>query len=262
MADEKRHCRDAHAPTTRSPVLHGGSQAVAHLQARSRRCAAADLVPTTWQRACDTGWAARSVSARNQGTENRRVYCDHCQTTVVEGAKFCPSCGGKVTAGPAADALDPSQAPTVVLTIGPCESCGAPSLPGSTLCLPCTRAFESILNSQPTQPMPAPVVIASAPLEATVAPGPIVADAVTLLQPQAPVLPSAPGGSAAPEAATILVSATDAKHDEPLGDDEEYEDEEVEAHALMAEESATPLATRSAHPADTPAVMATDSMDW
>ena len=190
------------------------------------------------------------------------MYCDHCQTTVVEGAQFCPSCGGKVTDGPVA--LDPSQAPTVVLTIGPCESCGAPSLPGSTLCLPCTRAFESILNSQPTQPMPAPVVVASAPIPAPVEADSIAADALTLLQPQAPVLPSAPGGSASPDAATILVSATDADHDEPLGDDEEYEDEEVEGDDLMAEESATPLATAPAEAADAPAAVAvaTDSMDW
>ena len=87
------------------------------------------------------------------------MYCDHCQTTVVEGAKFCPFCGGKLTDAPVADgaaeAMDPSQAPTVVLTVGPCESCGAPSLPGSTLCLPCTRAFESILGTQPAAPVAA-----------------------------------------------------------------------------------------------------------
>jgi TonB family protein len=170
------------------------------------------------------------------------VYCDHCQTTVVESAKFCPSCGGKVTDGPVA--LDPSQAPTVALTIGPCESCGAPSLPGSTLCLPCTRAFESILNSQPTQPMPAPVAAASVPL-----------------QPQAPVLPSAPGGSASPDAATVLMPAANLDHDEPLGDDEEYEDEETESD-LMAEESATPLATAPAEAAEAPAAVTADAMDW
>ncbi len=181
------------------------------------------------------------------------MYCDHCQTTVVEGAKFCPSCGGKVADGPAADAFDPSQAPTVVLSIGPCESCGAPSLPGSTLCLPCTRAFESILNAQPTEPMPAPVVAAPAAIEA---------DAATLLQPQAPMLPSAPGGSASADAATILVSASAADQEEPLGDDEEYEDEDVEGDDLMAEESATSLATASAQAADAPAAIVTDSMDW
>ena len=61
------------------------------------------------------------------------MHCDHCQTTVVEGAKFCPFCGGKLTDAPVADgaaeAMDPSQAPTVALTVGPCESCGAPSAP-------------------------------------------------------------------------------------------------------------------------------------
>jgi len=189
------------------------------------------------------------------------VYCDHCQTTVVEGAQSCPSCGGKVTAGSVAP--DPSQAPTVVLMVGPCESCGAPSLPGSTLCLPCTRAFESILNSQPTQPMPAPVV-ASSPIHAPIAVDSIGADAVTLLQPQAPVLPSAPGGPASSDAATLLMPAAEADRDEPLGDDDEYEDEDVEGDDLMAEESATPLATAPAEAAAAPAAaaMTTDAMDW
>jgi periplasmic protein TonB len=178
------------------------------------------------------------------------VYCDHCQTTVVDNAKFCPSCGGKLSDGPGADAVDLSTAPTVALMIGPCESCGAPSLPGSTLCLPCTRAFESILNAQPTAPMPAPVV--TAPVEA--------AEAATLLQPQAPALPSAPGGMASPDAATVVVAAVtlpaaDPGHDESLADDEEYEDEPDD---LMAEESATVLATEP--PAEAPT--ATDTMDW
>jgi hypothetical protein len=105
------------------------------------------------------------------------VYCDHCQTTVVDGARFCPSCGGKLTEALPVDAMDPSQAPTVALTVGPCESCGAPSLPGSTLCLPCTRAFESILGTQPAAPVATAANAASAP---------------TVLQPQAPALPSAP----------------------------------------------------------------------
>lgn len=189
------------------------------------------------------------------------MHCDHCQTTVAEGATFCSSCGGTVTNGPAAPAFDPSQAPTVVLTVGPCESCGAPSLPGSTLCLPCTRAFESILNAQPTESMPAPVAV-PAPIETAPSAAWSSADAVTLLQPQAPVLPSAPGGSASPDAATILVSATDADQDEPLGDDEEYEDEEAEGDDLMAEESATPLATAPAPPADATIVMAPAATDW
>jgi hypothetical protein len=123
------------------------------------------------------------------------VYCDHCQTTVVDGAKFCGSCGGKLTDGPAADAMDPSQAPTVALIIGPCESCGAPSLPGSTLCLPCTRAFESILGTPPSAP--------------AVTPSALAVEAATLLQPQAPVLPSAPGGwTPRPPGTTTIRSAT------------------------------------------------------
>jgi protein TonB len=178
------------------------------------------------------------------------VYCDHCQTTVVEGARFCLFCGGKLTEAPAAEAMDPSQAPTVALTVGPCESCGAPSLPGSTLCLPCTRAFESILGTQPAAPAAG------------------AADAATLLQPQAPVLPSAPGGSAPPEAATVLAAPAarpDAPlADEPLGDDEEYEDEPDD---LLAEEAATVLTTAPPLPPPAPepaapALAATDSMDW
>jgi len=188
------------------------------------------------------------------------VYCDHCQTTVVEGAKFCPFCGGKSTDAPAArtaaDAVDPSQAPTVALTVGPCESCGAPSLPGSTLCLPCTRAFESILGTP--QPPPAAVKAPAVPA----------ADAVTLLQPQAPVLPSAPGGSVSRDAATVLTAAVthpDDAVDDPLGDDEEYEDEPDD---LMAEEAATVLVAAPTAPAPPPVpeptapVFSTDSMDW
>ena len=185
------------------------------------------------------------------------MYCDHCQTTVVDGAKFCPACGGKLTGAPASDgsavAIDPAQAATVVLTVGPCESCGAPSLPGSTLCLPCTRAFESILGTQP----------AAAAADAAGD-----ADAATLLQPQAPVLPSAPGGSAIPEAATVMMAAVtrqDAPVDDPLGDDEEYEDEPDD---LMAEEAATVLVAAPTAPAPPPVpeptapVFSTDSMDW
>jgi protein TonB len=191
------------------------------------------------------------------------VYCDHCQTTVVEGAKFCPFCGGKLTDAPAAEAMDPSQAPTVALTIGPCESCGAPSLPGSTLCLPCTRAFESILGTQPAAPAAAAVTPA--------VPQAAAAEATIVLQPQAPALPSAPGGSPSPEAATVL-SAALGHHDqplgeEPLGDDEEYEDEPDD---LMAEEAATVLiaAPPTAPPAPpapkqaAPAFTSTDSVDW
>src|SRR4029453_1622301 len=128
--------------------MHGGSQAVAHLQPRPEVRHQPPHVPATWQGACDHECAARSVSARNPGDGETRVYCDHCQTTVVEGARFCPFCGGKLTEAPvaegAAETMVPSQAPTIALTIGPCESCGAPSLPGSTLCLPCTPAFCGI----------------------------------------------------------------------------------------------------------------------
>ncbi len=181
------------------------------------------------------------------------MYCDHCQTTVVDNANFCPFCGGKLTDAPGADAVDLSQAPTVTLTIGPCESCGAPSLPGSTLCLPCTRAFESILNAQPTAPMPAPLVTPPADAD----------EAVTLLQPRAPALPSAPDGIASQDAATVIMSAIGAHHDEPLGDDEEYEDEPDD---LMAEESATGVDGERPAPAPTTAVTATatatDTMDW
>jgi TonB family protein len=182
------------------------------------------------------------------------VYCDHCQTTVVDNATFCPSCSGALAGTPGGDAGDPSQAPTVVLTVGPCESCGAPSLPGSTLCLPCTRAFESILNAQPTAPMPSPVVaVPMAP--AATAP-------LTPTQPQAPALPSAPGVVTSPDAATVVVAAVglppaNTDPDEPLADDEEYEDE---ADDLMAEESATVLSTEP--PAVVPAPTATDTMDW
>jgi periplasmic protein TonB len=178
------------------------------------------------------------------------VYCDHCQTTVVDGAKFCGFCGGKLTDGPAADAMDPSQAPTVALTIGPCESCGAPSLPGSTLCLPCTRAFESILGTPPSAPAVTPSALAM--------------EAATLLQPQAPVLPSAPGGSASQDAATLLVAATAQHDDDPLGDDEEYEDEPDD---LMAEEAATVIAAPPPQPPPAPepevsSFSATNSVDW
>jgi len=180
------------------------------------------------------------------------VHCDHCQTTVAESARFCPSCGGKLTDAPDT-AVDPSQAPTVALQIGPCESCGAPSLPGSTLCLPCTRAFESILGTQPAAALPvsAPPVFVGAD------------EAATLLRPQAPVLPSAPGGSASPDAATLLIAAHAASQDEPLGEDEEYEEEdgEDEADDLMAEESATILTTAPAS-APAPQAYAADSMDW
>jgi protein TonB len=156
------------------------------------------------------------------------VYCDHCQTTAVDGAKFCPFCGGKLTEAPADDAAALADAPTVALTVGPCESCGAPSLPGSTLCLPCTRAFESILGTQ----TPAPVL-------------PVAAAPVSTSTPQAPVLPSAPGQVHSAEAATVLAPATaaaahDDEDEEPLADDEEYEDEPDE---LMAEEAATVLMT-------------------
>jgi protein TonB len=197
------------------------------------------------------------------------VYCDHCQTTVVEGARFCPFCGGKLTEAPvaegAAETMVPSQAPTIALTIGPCESCGAPSLPGSTLCLPCTRAFESILGKQPAAPVAAAVTPPVPRAAGT-------ADAATLLQRQAPVLPSAPGGSTS-EAATVLSGAI-GRHDvalveDALDDDEEYEDE---ADELMAEEAATalavapppvpPQAPRPAPRPAAPAVSATDSMDW
>ena len=189
------------------------------------------------------------------------MHCDHCQTTVVEGAKFCPFCGGKATDAPVAggsvEVMDPSEAPTVALTVGPCESCGAPSLPGSTLCLPCTRAFESILGTQPAAPVAAPAVT----------PAPHAADAATLLQPQAPVLPSAPGGSASPEAATVLSHAVgrqdDALADEPLADDEEYEDESDD---LLAEEAATVLTAPPPPPPapepEAPAFSATSSVDW
>jgi len=172
--------------------------------------------------------AGEKCERPKQVTGDIRVYCDHCQTTVVEGAKFCPFCGGKLTDAPPADAMDPSQAPTVALTIGPCESCGAPSLPGSTLCLPCTRAFESILGTQP----------------------------------QAPALPSAPVVSAAPDAATLLVAAV-SHDDEPLADDEEYEDEPDE---VTAEDAATVLvaAAPPAPPAPEPPAPAfsSDAMDW
>ena len=95
------------------------------------------------------------------------------------------------------------------------------------------------------------------------------ADAATLLQPQAPVLPSAPGGSASPDAATVLSRAVghqnDALADEPLADDEEYEDEPDD---LMAEEAATVLTAAPQPPPPpapepaAPAFSATDSVDW
>jgi len=188
------------------------------------------------------------------------VYCDHCQTTVVEGAKFCLFCGGKLTDAPAAEAMDPSQAPTVALTVGPCESCGAPSLPGSTLCLPCTRAFESILGTQPAAPAAAAVTTAVPPAAVAEAP-----EAATVLQPQAPALPSAPGGSTSPDAATVLNAAVGHQPlgEEPLGDDEEYEDEPDD---LMAEEAATVLITAPPAPPapepPAPAFSSTDSVDW
>jgi TonB family protein len=201
---------------------------------------------------------------RKLGPENKRVYCDHCRTTVVESASFCPSCSGALSDAPGADALDPSQAPTVALTVGPCESCGAASLPGSTLCLPCTRAFESILNTQPTAPMPAPVVaVVAAPLSVLVSvPPPGAAnEAATLLQRQAPALPSAPDRAASPDAATVLTPAVTAAHDEPLADDEEYEDEPDD---LMAEEDATVLAVAPPAPGATAPldVAASDPADW
>jgi TonB family protein len=159
------------------------------------------------------------------------VYCDHCQTTAVEDAKFCSSCGGKLSAQPAA-ATDLGSAPTVALAIGPCESCGAPSLPGSTLCLPCTRAFESILGAQPA------TLVETAPM-------PAVAEMATLLVPQASALPSAPG---VPAAAA------------PAADDEdEYEDEDGEeddADDLLGEEAATILTSAPVVPA-APAPVAT-----
>jgi TonB family protein len=153
------------------------------------------------------------------------VYCDHCQTTVVDDATLCPSCRGPLTDRPEADGVDLSQAPTVVLKVGPCESCGASSLPGSTLCLPCTRAFESILNTQPTAPMPA----------------------------QAPALPSAPGGSASQDAATVMMAAVPAAPDEPLAEDEEYvDDDEPAAPTFSAADPAdwsTPSASSGEHQA-------------
>ncbi|MEO5819584.1 MAG: TonB family protein [Vicinamibacteraceae bacterium] len=179
------------------------------------------------------------------------MYCDHCQTTVVDNANFCPFCGGKLTEAPSAEAIDPSQAPTVALTIGPCESCGAPSLPGSTLCMPCTRAFESILSTQPMAPMPVPAPVVPMPVEA--------AEAATLLQPRAPGLPSAPA-SASLDAATVMVEAAPHQHDGPLADDEEYVEDDA-ADDLMAEESATELAIETAPAPPAPAFTA-DSMDW
>ena len=157
------------------------------------------------------------------------MHCEHCQTTAVEGARFCPTCGGKLTASALTAADLAAQAPTVALTIGPCESCGAPSLPGSTLCLPCTRAFESILGAQsaaPTADMPAVL--------------PTVHDAVTVLQAQAPVLPSAP--VAAPPLPPAPPAAHAVADDEPLADDEEYEDDDT-PDDLMADEAATVLTT-------------------
>jgi TonB family protein len=148
------------------------------------------------------------------------VYCDHCQTTAVEGAKFCSSCGGKLSDG-RADATDLGSAPTVALTVGPCESCGAPSLPGSTLCLPCTRAFESILGTQPA------TAVETAPM-------PAVAEMATLLVPQASALPSAPG--APPVLADAQPPAVSAD------DEDEYEDvDDEDADDLLAEEAATVL---------------------
>ena len=97
---------------------------------------------------------------------------------------------------------------------------------------------------------------------------PLAADAATLLQPQAPALPSAPGGSASPEAATVLSHAVgrqdDALADEPLADDEEYEDESDD---LMAEEAATVLIDAPPPPPpapepEAPAFSATSSVDW
>ena len=176
------------------------------------------------------------------GPENKRVYCDHCQTTAVENATSCSSCGGTLTKGSGGDILDPSQAPTVALTVGPCESCGAASLPGSTLCLPCTRAFESILNAQPTAPMPAPVV--AAPMS------------VLMSVP-------APAAESSRDAATVVVRAVTPAQDEPLADDEEYVDE---ADDLMAEEDATVLAASPAAPAlaaaESSSPSASDPGDW
>jgi TonB family protein len=172
------------------------------------------------------------------------VYCEQCQTT-VDGAKFCPNCGGKLSpeGGARAAASFAEDAATVVLTVGPCESCGAPSLPGSTLCLPCKRAFESILGSEaPTTDMPA----VHLPEEAA-----------TIVQPQAPPLPSAPA-AVVPAAAAAVPAATATVDDEPLADDEEYEDEEGDD--LMAEEAATVLAT--APPPAPPAPAFSAGPEW
>jgi TonB family protein len=141
-------------------------------------------------------------------------------------------------------AADPGSAPTVVLTVGPCESCGAPSLPGSTLCLPCTRAFESILATQP------PAVVETAPM-------PAVAEMATLLVSQVspvPALPSAPGAPAGADAAQAAAGA-----DDDALDDDEYEDDE--ADDLLGEEAATvltgaPVVAETAAAAPAPAAVA------
>ena len=172
------------------------------------------------------------------------MYCEQCQST-VDGARFCPSCGGKLTAAPAPAEADPSQAPTVVLTVGPCESCGAPSLPGSTLCLPCTRAFESILgNATPTVDLPAPVV-------------PVRDEAATILQAQAPALPSAPA-AAPPQPAAVAVADEAPLADDLLGEDEEYVDDDG-PDDLMADEAATVLATA---PEPEPVSSFSSSTEW
>jgi TonB family protein len=171
------------------------------------------------------------------------VYCEQCQTTAVDGATFCPKCGGTLAEGKAGAVRLAADAPTVMLTVGPCESCGAPSLPGSTLCLPCKRAFESILASDaPTTDMPA-VHLSE--------------EAATIVQPQASPLPSAPG-PVAPVVAAAVPAAAAAVDDEPLADDEEYEDEEGDD--LMAEEAATVLTT--APPPAPPAPAFSAGPDW
>ena len=82
------------------------------------------------------------------------------------------------------------------------------------------------------------------------------------------MLPSAPGGSASPDAATVLSRAvgqrTTRSPTSRSRDDEEYEDEPDD---LMAEEAATVLATAPPPPPPAPepaapAFSATDSVDW
>ena len=168
IGDEKRHAGTRIRRHRVPRRMHGGSQAVAHLQPRPGAAAPAASRPSHVAGSLRPRVAGEKCERPRPGDGDIRVYCDHCQTTVVEGAKFCPFCGGKLTErrAEAAEAMDPSQAPTVALTVGPCESCGAPSLPGSTLCLPCTRAFESILGTQPAAPVAAAVTTAVPPAAA------------------------------------------------------------------------------------------------